>query len=484
MKPILYESNETAFTSNGLGRLQDCTECRVTEERNSIYECDFTVPVDGENFDDIQCGRIIGVRHDDSQDIQPFDIVSYSKPINGLVTFHAVHISYRQSYLTASGSNINSLADAFTLFENAEPSNPFSYESDFTSSAYFAAADGVPRSVRQMMGGIEGSILDSYGGEYEFDRFRVILHKNRGIHRDFTIRYGVNMLDYQDDADYSGTYSSCIPYWTGDNGNGGQTVVKGNRVDAPFVTYNGRNDCVPLDLTDKFETMPTAVQLETMALTYMQSNQTSLPQQTIKVDFIRLQDFEEYADFRDLLQCNLCDTINVAFPRYNMQGTFKIVKTVFDVLRGKYVEMELGQLSTTLAQALGISTTTNEISSGINNLSISGDFYAGGDASIVGALDAGNIQRNGRDYITYKDYTLSITYSAGTVGTRGAEVTEDGALANYTPIGISIISGNTYYSSYVARIATGGTITLSAYRATTNARSNDSVGVRVVYRAN
>ena len=484
MIPILYEKDETLFANNGLGRLRDCISCKVTEERNGIYECDFEYPMDAEDFGEIQVGRIIGVTHDDAGDLQPFDIVSYSKPINGLVTFHAVHISYRQSYLTASGSNVNSLADAFTLFENAEPYNPFSYESDFSSSAYFAAADGVPRSVRQMMGGIEGSILDSYGGEYEFDRFRVILHKNRGTHRNFTIRYGVNMLDYQDDADYSGTYSSCIPYWTGDNGNGGQTVVKGNRVDAPFVTYNGRNDCVPLDLTDKFETMPTAAQLETMALNYMQSNQTSLPQQTIKVDFIRLQDFEEYADFRDLLQCNLCDTINVAFPRYGMQGTFKIVKTVFDVLRGKYVEMELGQLSTTLAQALGISTTTNEISNGINNLSISGDFYAGGDASIVGALDAGNIQRHGHDYITYKDYTLSITYSAGTVGTRGAEVTENGALANYTPIGISIISGNTYYSSYVARIATGGTITLSAYRATTGARTNDSVGVRVVYRAN
>lgn len=485
MKPILYESNETAFTSNGLGRLQDCIECRVTEERNSgVYECDFTYPVDGANYEDIQCGRIIGVRHDDSQDIQPFDIVSYSKPINGVVTFHAVHISSRQSYLTVSGTNINSLADAFTLFGTAQPSNPFTYEADFTSTAYFAAADGVPRSVRQMIGGVEGSILDSYGGELEFDRFRVILHKNRGIHRDFVIRYGVNMLDFQDDTDYQGTYSSCIPYWVGDDGNGGQTIVKGSRVDAPFVTYNGRNDCVPLDLTDKFETKPTAVQLESMALTYMQSNQTSLPQQTIKVDFVRLQDFEEYAGFGNLLQCNLCDTIDVSFPRYNMQGTFKIVKTVFDVLRGKYVEMELGHLSTTLAQALGITNTTTELSTGINNLSISGDFYAGGDASIVGALDAGNIQRNGRDYITYKDYTLSITYSAGTVGTRGAEVTENGALANYTPIGISIISGNTYYSSYVARIATGGTITLSAYRATTSARSNDSVSVRVVYRAN
>ena len=177
VSPILYESNETAFASNGLGRLRDCKSCKVTEERNGIYECDFEYPVDGANFDLIQCGRIIGVTHDDSGDIQPFDIVSYTKPIDGVVKFHAVHVSYRQSGIVAQGSGINSLADAMTMLtSSAQPSNPFTYEADFTSTAYMASADGTPRSVRQFLGGIDGSILDAYGGEYEFDRFRVILH--------------------------------------------------------------------------------------------------------------------------------------------------------------------------------------------------------------------------------------------------------------------------------------------------------------------
>ena len=196
MKPILYEKDETVFVSNGLGRLQDCISCTVTEERNGIFECDFEYPVDGRDFNLIQCGRIIGVTHDDSGLIQPFDIVSYTKPISGVVSFHAVHISYRQSGLTAVGTNINSLADAFTMLGTAEPSNPFTYEADFTSTAYMASADGVPRSVRQYLGGIDGSILDAYGGEYEFDKFNVILHQHRGQMRDFAIRYGVNMLDF------------------------------------------------------------------------------------------------------------------------------------------------------------------------------------------------------------------------------------------------------------------------------------------------
>lgn len=476
MIPILYESNETAFTSNGLGRLQDCISCIVYEERNSLYECDFSYPVDGAHFDDIRCGRIITVTHDDSGDVQPFDIVSYSKPIEGIVTFHAVHISYRQSYLTVSGSNINSLSDAFALFSTAQPENPFSYDADFESNAYFAAADGVPRSVRQMLGGMEGSILDSYGGEYEFDKFRVTLHRNRGAQRDFVIRYGVNMLKYQDDTDYSGTYSSCIPYWTGDDGNGGQTVVKGNRVDAPFATYNGRNDCMPLDLTDKFETAPTSAQLESMALSYMQANQTNLPKQTISVDFARLQDFDEFEGFDSLLKCNLCDTVQVVFPRYSMSGTFKIVKTEFDVLRGKYNGMELGHLSTTLAQALGITTTANEISNGINNLSISGDFYAGGD------VNASNILKNGRNYVGYQTFNFTVAYSGGTIGTRGFQDSADAALDGYTPIGVSLMSVGASGSYVPIVFLSGTTLYMNAYRCTTSAVSSSDCTARVIYR--
>lgn len=352
MIPILFEKTETAFNNNGLGRLRECISCVVTEERNGIYECDFELPVTSSDYKDVQIGRIIGVTHDDSDDIQPFDIVSYTKPIDGIVTFHAVHISYRQSYMTVTGSNINSLSDAFTLLGTAEPSNPFIYNTDKTSSGYLASADGIPRTVRQMLGGIEGSILDTYGGEYEWDKWTVILHSSRGINRDFSIRYGVNMTEYNDELDNLGPYSSCIPYWQ----NGDVTVV-GNRVDLANQTLTGRGECVPLDLTDKFENQPTTAELETAAASYMSSNQTYLPAQTINVSFARLQDMGEYTELENLYKCGLCDTINVVFPDYDTKGSFKIVKTEWNVLMDRYESMELGSLSVTLSEALGLENT-------------------------------------------------------------------------------------------------------------------------------
>lgn len=350
MIPILYDSTEENFASNGLGRLRDCITCKVTEERNRIFECDFEYPVTGQNYERILLGRTIAAKYDDTEDMQPFDIVSNSEPINGIVRYHAVHISYRQSKLTASGTSINSLAAAFAMLNNAQPDNPFIYETDKVSNGYLAAGDGVPRSVKSILGGVEGSILDTYGGEYKYNKFIVSLLTSRGSDRGFIIRYGVNLLDYNNDTNYSESFNSCIPYWAS-----GSVVVKGGRVDSGLSSYNGRIECVPLDLTSKFESQPTAEQLEAAARSYMQNNQVNLPAQTIKVNFIRLQDSEEYAEYAALLDCKLCDTVRVIFPRYNMDGKFKIVKTVYNSLTERYEEMELGALSITLSQALGLS---------------------------------------------------------------------------------------------------------------------------------
>jgi len=354
MIPILFESNETEFDNNGLGRLRDAISVVVTEGRNDVYECDFEYPVTGAHFDDIIPGRIIGVEHDYTNDLQPFDILSYSKPINGVVTFHAVHISYRLRKAVVTATSISSLDDAFGAFNNAIPSLGFAFNSDITSTNYISAFDGIPKSIRTIMGGVEGSILDAYGGEYEFNRFNVTLYRQRGVDRNLTIRYGLNMTEFQEDADYTESYNACVAYWTGQDGNGNDTVVTTGLVESGYSGYNNRTEVVALDLTDKFETIPSVADLTAEAQNYMSNNQTYLPTQTISVNFINLRDTMEYQHLAQLYECNLCDTVNVVFPRYNVEARFKIVKTVYDVLLERYNGMELGSLQMTLSEALGI----------------------------------------------------------------------------------------------------------------------------------
>ena len=420
MIPILYDVNETAFITNGLGRLRDCISCKVTEERNGIYECDFEYPVTGAHFDEIRIGRIIAVEHDDTNDVQPFDIVSYERPIDGVVTFHCTHISYRQSGLTVTGSNIQSLADAFTLLGTSTPTNPFTYETDKETVAYMSGADGTPKTVRSLLGGTEGSILDTYGGEYEWDKFRVILHDQRGYLRDFTIRYGLNMTEYDEDTSSEGTYQSVIPYWTD-----GTTTIVGDKQTGSTPTITGRGETVPLDVSDKFDTSesgnPTKAQINSMAQSILNSKNTALPTQNISVSFIRLQDAGEFEAFSNLLGCSLCDTINVIFPDYDQSGTFKIVKTEWNVLEERYDSMELGDLSISLSEALGVGSSSSvsggggptTVSVAVNSTTTGA---AGTNASVTNSGDEVNVML---DFVIPRGDT-GATGATGPTGPTGA----------------------------------------------------------------
>lgn len=360
MIPILYEKDETLFESNGLGRLRDCISCIVTEERNGIYECDFEYPITGAHYDEIKVGRIIGVTHDESGDIEPFDIVSYSRPIDGIVTLHCTHISYRLSYVTIVTHNINSLAQAFAIFEAVMPDGyPFTFWTDKTSSGRLGCSSEIPSSIKSKLGGMQGSVLDSYGGEYEWDKWTVKLWSARGQVRDFTIRYGVNMLDYNEELNIEGTFSRCFPYWTD-----GTIVYTIGTVDSNGSTITGRKESVPLDLSDKFESQPSESELRQAAIAYMNGNNTFLPSQNIHVEFARLQDIG-YENLGSLLECNLCDTITVVFPDYNGSAQYKIVKTVWDVLADRYESMELGDLSVTLSEALGVNSNDSGFQVGV-----------------------------------------------------------------------------------------------------------------------
>lgn len=467
MIPILYESTETEFSSNGLGRLRDCIECKVTEERNGIYEVEFQYPVDGANYDKIHLGRIIAVEHDYTNDVQPFDIVSCSKPINGVVTFRAVHISYRQGSIVARGSSISSLSSAFTMLRSGVPSNPFTYETDITSTAYMASADGLPHTVRSMLGGMEGSILDTYGGEYEWDKFRVILHASRGRARNLTIRYGVNLVDYTEETDYSEAYNAVVPFWSGED-----TAVIGDMISVNTATYNGRTDCVPLDLTDKFETQPTKAQVESMATSLLNSKQPYLAHQNITVNFIRLQDTDEYAQYASLFDCALCDTVRVVFPRYGMDGRFKIVKTVYNVLTERWDEIELGQLQTTLAEALGISETTKGnsiVTDAATFASTTSQALATTDINKALALSEESSNANygvtnngGIQIKNTGKYIVSAFWAYNTLGTSANSIT--GSVRVWRNNAMSILSnvGETHTGAYYAQALTGRLFSLNA----------------------
>lgn len=354
MIPILYDTNETAFQSNGIGRLVDCLRFEVTEERDGIFELEFDYPVTGQHYDDIIEGRVVTAIHDDNKDVQPFDIYGRSAPIAGVVTFFAHHVSYRLQYAILQPFSAASCAAAFAqMAGKCVTPCPFTFWTDKTTSGNFKVS--APVSVKEILGGSQGSILDVYGkGEYEWDKFNVKLHLNRGTDTGVQIRYGKNLVNLTQDVDTSGFYSAVVPYWIG--GEDDSTIVTLPEWVVQSTAASGGSvpsKAVPLDLSDQWEEAPTEAQLRARALERVNSSEAWLPDENIKVDFVALWQTDEYANIAPLEQVRLCDRVSVIHPELGLVAEgVQVIKVVYDCLLERYVSMELGSARTSFASVV------------------------------------------------------------------------------------------------------------------------------------
>lgn len=365
MIPILYKQSETAFADNGICRLVDCVSCEVTEERNGIYELEFVYPITGRGYDQIKEGLIVAATHDNTGEIEPFDIYARSAPIDGLVTFYASHISYRLSNYILKPFSANGIeATMARIRESSLSYCPFTFWTDKTTEGGYNLAN--PKSIKDMLGGSEGSVLDVFGtGEYEFNKFDVKLWLHRGEDRGVQIRYGKNLLDITDEQDYGEVYNAIIPYWASSE-SGELVTLPEWFISVPglysFIdTWTDENGVditdengnvfefgyVPLavrmeDLSSDFQFKPTPAQLREYAISKFSKSGAWVMNRTIDIDFVQLWQTDDYKDIAPLEEVGLCDTVTVIFPELGVDTQKKVVSVTYDVLSEKYTQMELG----------------------------------------------------------------------------------------------------------------------------------------------
>ena len=355
MIPILFAENATTYTTNGIGRLKDAISCICTEERNGIYEVELVYPIDGQHFNDININSIIVVIPCDGGTRQAFRVYQISKPINGKTTINARHISYQLNSIptmpfTVTASPTACADTLAALKDNAVESCPFTFWTDLTTAAGYAQV--LPASIRSRLGGVEGSVLDQFGGEYEWDNFDVKLHHQRGrINTGITLRYGKNITDITQEENIASTITGVVPYWSDLEGENVVTLPE-------KVVYSQYADRYPfhltevLDLSGKWQEPPTEASLRLAAQAYVNKTGLGLPKVNIKVSFVALWQTEEYKNIAPLQRVKLCDEVTVEFEKLGISETAKVVRTEYDVLMNRYRSIQIGSLRSTLITTL------------------------------------------------------------------------------------------------------------------------------------
>ncbi len=347
MKPILYPSTETAFTTNGIGILTDAVSCYVDAELNSVYELEMEYPVDGIHFGEICQDAIILASPEPKAAPQPFRIYRVSKPMHGKVRIYARHIVYDLQGTPVDPFKAATAQEAMAaLKSNAVTDCPFSFETDKDTEAAMEVTE--PKDAWKLLGKSDGGVLSVYGGEYEFDRFTVRLRNRLGEDRGVAIRYGWNLTSLDQDENCASVYTGVYPYW---KGNDGELITLAERI----VPAEGSFDHIrvlPLDLSSYFGEAPTQDQLRARAERYMRDHEIGVPQVSLTVTYVRLSQTEEYLCKPLMEEIRMGDSVTVIFPRMRIHATSRVVKTRYNVLRERHESISLGRVKPNISDTL------------------------------------------------------------------------------------------------------------------------------------
>ncbi|MBW4827655.1 MAG: phage tail protein [Clostridiaceae bacterium] len=352
--PILYKANETDFSHLGLGVLTDTVSALVTEKRNGIFELEMKYPIDGVLFKEIKNDRLIKADASNNLKNQRFKIIRISKPAKGLITIYAEHVSYLTQDLPLE-PEVQYSGDALTALNiwknNIVDDHPFNVYSNISTIGSGKWVINEVENARRALGGVQGSILDSYGGEYRFDNYHIGLYAQRGNDSGALIAYGKNLIDLEQEEEIANTYTSIYPFVTIRENDDEKILTLPERfIDSEYVDNYARRKILTVDFSN--EEIETVAQLRVRAQRYITDNDVGVPKVNLRVKFIDLAKTLDYKNLKLVEEINLCDLVTVYFEKLDIMQKAKVIKTVWDVLLDRYDSIEIGETRSSLSDSV------------------------------------------------------------------------------------------------------------------------------------
>lgn len=366
MRPILFNKNETAFDTYGLGEL-NVTKGNVTRERNGNYTLYSEIPANDPMVATLEKEMKLKADAGLRTKNQTFEISRIVKDSSNIVKIYGQHISHKLEYMGLvngrpfSGSAFTALA----IWHNATIGDlRFDVWSDIQTTGKGVFDISKMENARQALGGVEGSILDIYGGEYEFDNMTVRLHKQLGRTAPTVLEYGRNILSAELDETIESAYTSVLPFatYTPDKPEGDTSdsqpdpvtvTLPENYVDSKYKALYAHRRIKVVDFSSEFKSdskskdIPTPDKLRKIANDYMERNEIGKPKINIKIEYADLARTLDYADNGWIEEVELCDIVPVYYPQIGLTDeTLKVTTITYDFVNERNESVEYGDIGT------------------------------------------------------------------------------------------------------------------------------------------
>ena len=377
MLPILYPSTSTKndlLGHNGLGFLKDSLTCEVSRAINGEYEISGTILATDRLADSLTPMQYVKAPPSATEDAQIFEIYETATQGNS-ISYKGQHIRYKLASNAFSESYLPVVARTPVETWNAiqeyfiDENTDFTFSSTLTTTGIPWAAALYPTRVGDFLLGQQGSMLDTYGGEYDFDNFAITLKSRLGSDTGYCLRCGagIDSAEYSVNTDYMYSHISAyatLPYVLSTTGEtiGEFTVY----LDAPISTGGtllSYNRYLLYDFSETYKSYDTQAKVLTPNGTYPDSTSlaaaksklTSLVNKYISrnSDVLTKPTFnaeiKPTATDEQVKQLVLGDTVYIYYEPFNLQSQARVISTTYDVLGERYKNVEIGFTKKNLA---------------------------------------------------------------------------------------------------------------------------------------
>ncbi|MGE8013226.1 phage tail spike protein [Bacillus mycoides] len=357
---ILYKSNETDFTHNGIGVLdKHIYNATVEEELNGLFAFTFSYPLFAPHGLEIDGMSIIKVPTPDGD--QLFRVVN-PKPSMGELTVQCYHIFYdltenliEDIFIQTTNGNgaMNRLAGG------GQYKHPFTFYSDIPTIASARIVRKNP--VEAMLDtSLDNSFVNRWGGELKRDNFDVKMLKSRGMDRGVVIQHKKDLLGYEGNVDWKSPITRIMPQ--GFDGlflpekyvdsslinkypHPKIRVVEFKHIKAAIGENADDEDAVPLEEAYKL--------LRQAAKDMFAIQKVDQPKATYKVEFQELSQTEEYKDYAILQRVYMGDIVTVEHVEDNIDIQAKVIAYKYDPIKKEYINLTIGNFKENFTDMAG-----------------------------------------------------------------------------------------------------------------------------------
>lgn len=353
----IYLQNETNFNNNGLGFLTNIMSANVLEELNGDYYLTLTYKLDGHLSEYLVEENIIKCKVEDGSK-QLFRIKRVVKDYT-MIEVYAQHIFYdllNNFLLDTSPSELDCQTFGNWILARTNFPNDFTYYSDIsgTKSARYVRRN----PVEAIMGDIENSMLNVFGGDLERDNFTIKQLAQRGLLNGIKLLFGKNITEIKITSDYSSIITRLLPLgfdglmlpevFIDSTHIDDYLTPKVAKVEFSNIQYDpeSTDENVYTDIEEAYAALREA------ATQYLEL--VDLPQINIKIDWVELSKTKEYENYQAIETLHLGDYVTAEILGINYQT--RVTRTNYNPLTDMIESFEIGTIQKTIGSSINANT--------------------------------------------------------------------------------------------------------------------------------